>query len=46
VTRSAPPYTVLYGNPAVVVRHFDRVKAVWRPGPPSRKQACEGDRDR
>ncbi len=31
VTRSAPPYSVLYGNPAKVIRQFDPVKKVWVP---------------
>jgi len=29
VTRSAPPYSVLFGNPARVVKQFDPVKQVW-----------------
>jgi acetyltransferase-like isoleucine patch superfamily enzyme len=29
VTRSAPPYSVLSGNPARIVRQFDPVKQVW-----------------
>lgn len=29
VTRSAPPYSVLYGNPARVIRQFDPVKREW-----------------
>jgi acetyltransferase-like isoleucine patch superfamily enzyme len=29
VTRSAPPYSVLSGNPAIVVRQFDPIKQIW-----------------
>ena len=29
VTRSAPPYSVLSGNPAMIVRQFDPVKRAW-----------------
>lgn len=29
VTRSAPPYSVLSGNPAMIVRQFDPVKQTW-----------------
>jgi len=29
VTRSAPPFSVLSGNPAMIVRQFDPVKQVW-----------------
>jgi acetyltransferase-like isoleucine patch superfamily enzyme len=29
VTRSAPPYSVLLGNPARIVKQFDTVKGVW-----------------
>ena len=29
VTRSAPPYSVLYGNPAKVIRQFDPAKQTW-----------------
>ena len=29
VTRSAPPYSVLSGNPAIIVRQFDLIKRVW-----------------
>lgn len=29
VTRSAPPYSVLSGNPARIVKQFDPVKGVW-----------------
>lgn len=29
VTRSAPPYSVLYGNPAKIIRQFDPVKQEW-----------------
>lgn len=29
VTRSAPPYSVLYGNPARIIRQFDPVKKEW-----------------
>ena len=29
VTRSAPPYSVLSGNPAMIVRQFDPVRKVW-----------------
>lgn len=29
VTRSAPPYAVLSGNPARIVRQFDPVKGAW-----------------
>lgn len=31
VTRSAPAYSVLYGNPAKVIRQFDPVKNIWVP---------------
>jgi acetyltransferase-like isoleucine patch superfamily enzyme len=33
VTRSAPPYSVLYGNPAKIIRQFDPVKQAWVVGP-------------
>jgi acetyltransferase-like isoleucine patch superfamily enzyme len=29
VTRSAPPFSVLSGNPAMIVRQFDPVRQVW-----------------
>jgi acetyltransferase-like isoleucine patch superfamily enzyme len=29
VSRSAPPYSVLSGNPAMIVRQFDPVKRTW-----------------
>lgn len=29
VTRSAPPYSVLAGNPARIIKQFDPVKGVW-----------------
>lgn len=29
VTRSAPPYSVLSGNPAIIVRQFDPAKQAW-----------------
>jgi serine acetyltransferase len=29
VTRSAPPYSVLSGNPAMIVRQFDPIKQAW-----------------
>ncbi len=29
VTRSAPPFSVLYGNPARIVRQFDPAKQAW-----------------
>jgi acetyltransferase-like isoleucine patch superfamily enzyme len=29
VTRSAPPYSVLSGNPAMIIRQFDLVKQAW-----------------
>jgi acetyltransferase-like isoleucine patch superfamily enzyme len=29
VTRSAPPYSVLSGNPARIVKHYDAVKGAW-----------------
>ncbi len=29
VTRSAPPYSVLSGNPARIVKQFDSIKQVW-----------------
>jgi acetyltransferase-like isoleucine patch superfamily enzyme len=29
VTRSAPPYSVLSGNPAIIVRQFDPIKERW-----------------
>jgi acetyltransferase-like isoleucine patch superfamily enzyme len=32
VTRSAPPYSVLSGNPAMIVRQYDPEKGVWRMG--------------
>jgi acetyltransferase-like isoleucine patch superfamily enzyme len=32
VTRSAPAYSVLSGNPAMIVRQFDPVKQVWALG--------------
>lgn len=33
VTRSAPAYSVLYGNPAKIIRQFDPVKQAWVVGP-------------
>lgn len=32
VTRSAPPYSVLSGNPARIVKQFDMMKQVWALG--------------
>jgi lipopolysaccharide O-acetyltransferase len=32
VTRSAPPYSVLYGNPAKIIRQFDQVNDAWAVG--------------
>jgi acetyltransferase-like isoleucine patch superfamily enzyme len=29
VTRSFPPYSVIFGNPAKVIRQFDPVKNAW-----------------
>lgn len=29
VTRSAPPYSVLYGNPAKIIRQFDPANQKW-----------------
>jgi acetyltransferase-like isoleucine patch superfamily enzyme len=29
VTRSAPPYSVLSGNPAVIIRQFDPIRQAW-----------------
>jgi acetyltransferase-like isoleucine patch superfamily enzyme len=29
VTRSAPPYSVLSGNPAMIVRQYDPVRRAW-----------------
>jgi len=31
VTKSAPPYSVLYGNPARIIRQFDLAKKAWVP---------------
>jgi acetyltransferase-like isoleucine patch superfamily enzyme len=33
VTRSAPPYSVLYGNPARIIRQYDPDKHEWVTGP-------------
>ncbi|HEY6377519.1 MAG TPA: acyltransferase [Edaphobacter sp.] len=33
VTRSAPPYSVLYGNPARIIRQYDPLKEEWVAGP-------------
>ena len=33
VTRSAPPYSVLYGNPARIIRQYDPGKQEWATGP-------------
>ena len=33
VTRSAPPYSVLYGNPARIIRQYDPDKQEWVTGP-------------
>jgi acetyltransferase-like isoleucine patch superfamily enzyme len=33
VTRSAPPYSVLYGNPARIIRQYDPLKEEWVTGP-------------
>jgi acetyltransferase-like isoleucine patch superfamily enzyme len=39
VTRSAPPYSVLYGNPAKIIRQFDPVKQAWVVGAVRSSQA-------
>ena len=36
VTRDVPPRTVVFGNPARVVRHWDEERRTWAGGPPSR----------
>lgn len=33
VTRSAPPYSVLFGNPARIIRQYDPAKQEWVVGP-------------
>lgn len=33
VTRSAPPYSVLYGNPARIIRQYDPARSEWVVGP-------------
>jgi acetyltransferase-like isoleucine patch superfamily enzyme len=43
VTRSAPPYSVLSGNPAMIVRQYDPVKQTWVVGS---VRAAEGESDR
>jgi acetyltransferase-like isoleucine patch superfamily enzyme len=35
VTRDVPANCVVVGNPARIVRHYDRERAVWVEGPPS-----------
>jgi acetyltransferase-like isoleucine patch superfamily enzyme len=37
VTRSVPPYSVVTGNPARVVKHFDPATGKWMLGSPSQK---------
>ena len=39
VTRSAPPYSVLYGNPARIIRQYDPAKQEWVTGPVRAPQA-------
>jgi acetyltransferase-like isoleucine patch superfamily enzyme len=39
VTRSFPPYSVIIGNPAVVIRRFDPEKNAWVIGSPRSTQA-------
>ena len=43
VTRSAPPYSVLLGNPARIVKQFDTEKGVWVLGS-SRQRAAIPDK--
>jgi acetyltransferase-like isoleucine patch superfamily enzyme len=33
VTRSFPPYSVIFGNPAIVLQQYDPIKQVWVMGP-------------
>jgi acetyltransferase-like isoleucine patch superfamily enzyme len=32
VRRSFPPYSVIFGNPAIVIRQYDEAKKMWVPG--------------
>ena len=34
VVKSAPPYSVLYGNPAKIIRHYDPARESWVIGAP------------
>jgi acetyltransferase-like isoleucine patch superfamily enzyme len=44
VTRSCPPYSVLSGNPARVVKHFDPAKGEWVLGSPSLTETGDAQR--
>lgn len=39
VTRSIPDYSVVFGIPATVIRHYDPEKGAWRMGTPQRGPA-------
>jgi acetyltransferase-like isoleucine patch superfamily enzyme len=37
VTQSIPPYSVVFGSPATIIRQYDPEKKAWRMGPAAKK---------